>query len=435
MRQTVSLKKQYQIVDDLLVQRIHKLLPELMEETGYDMWIILCREYNEDPVFTTMLPSLCLTARRLSCLVFVKQGERFEALNFGRPSEHLNRVYTQGYTDSSRDQLEMLAEYVRKVEPQRIGINCSPINAMCDGLSKSMYDKLYQALDPQDCDKLCSAYPLAVRWIETRTQEELSRYRTVYQLAMEICEEAFSRKVITPGVTTTTETVTETLSNGTTQQKQVVTTTTEVEEWIAQEINRLGLTFWFSPHVDVQRQGLDGVGSEGELIQHGDLLHYDVGIKYFGLCSDSQRLGYVLRENETEVPAYLQEAFSKTSRFQDIVSQEHITGRTGNEILKTCLERAQQEGITAMLYCHPIGYFGHSAGTVVGLWDMQQGIGEYGDFPLHKNTCYALELNTESYLKEWGGQRVRFSAEETVAFTEDGKLNYLYRGREKIYAI
>ena len=412
MRQTVSLKKQYQIVDDLLVQRIHKLLPVLMEETGYDMWIILCREYNEDPVFTTMLPSLCLTARRLSCLVFVKQGERFEALNFGRPSEHLNRVYTQGYTDSSRDQLEMLAEYVRKVEPQRIGINCSPINAMCDGLSKSMYDKLYQALDPQDRDKLCSAYPLAVRWIETRTQEELSRYRTVYQLAMEICEEAFSRKVITPGVTTT-----------------------EVEEWIAQEINRLGLTFWFSPHVDVQRQGLDGVGSEGELIQHGDLLHYDVGIKYFGLCSDSQRLGYVLRENETEVPAYLQEAFAKTSRFQDIVSQEHITGRTGNEILKTCLERAQQEGIAAMLYCHPIGYFGHSAGTVVGLWDMQQGIGEYGDFPLHKNTCYALELNTESCLKEWGGQRVRFSAEETVAFTEDGKLSYLYPGREKIYAI
>ena len=412
MRQTVSLKKQYQIVDDLLVQRIHKLLPELMEETGYDMWIILCREYNEDPVFTTMLPSLCLTARRLSCLVFVKQGERFEALNFGRPREHLNRVYTQGYTDSSRDQLGMLAEYVRKVEPQRIGINCSPINAMCDGLSKSMYDKLYQALDPQDRDKLCSAYPLAVRWIETRTQEELSRYRTVYQLAMEICEEAFSRKVITPGVTTT-----------------------EVEEWIAQEINRLGLTFWFSPHVDVQRQGLDGVGSEGELIQHGDLLHYDVGIKYFGLCSDSQRLGYVLRENETEVPAYLQEAFAKTSRFQDIVSQEHITGRTGNEILKTCLERAQQEGIAAMLYCHPIGYFGHSAGTVVGLWDMQQGIGEYGDFPLHKNTCYALELNTESCLKEWGGQRVRFSAEETVAFTEDGKLSYLYPGREKIYAI
>lgn len=59
MRQTVSLKKQYQIVDDLLVQRIHKLLPELMEETGYDMWIILCREYNEDPLFSPLCFHRC----------------------------------------------------------------------------------------------------------------------------------------------------------------------------------------------------------------------------------------------------------------------------------------------------------------------------------------------------------------------------------------
>lgn len=330
-----------------MVQRIHKLLPELMEETGYDMWIILCREYNEDPVFTTMLPSLCLTARRLSCLVFVKQGERFEALNFGRPSEHLNRVYTQGYTDSSRDQVGNASRVCQKgratahrnqlVRPSMRCATGFPNRCMISCIRRSTHRTAISCAAP-------------TRWrcagIETRTQEELSRYRTVYQLAMEICEEAFSRKVITPGVTTTTE----------------------VEEWIAQEINRLGLTFWFSPHVDVQRQGLDGVGSEGELIQHGDLLHYDVGIKYFGLCSDSQRLGYVLREDETEVPAYLQEAFAKTSRFQEIVSQEHITGRTGNEILKTCLERAQQEGIAAMLYCHPIGCFGHSAGTVVGLW-------------------------------------------------------------------
>lgn len=137
------------------------------------------------------------------------------------------------------------------------------------------------------------------------------------------------------------------------------------------------------------------------------------------------------REDETEVPAYLQEAFAKTSRFQEIVSQEHITGRTGNEILKTCLERAQQEGIAAMLYCHPIGYFGHSAGTVVGLWDMQQGIGEYGDFPLHKNTCYALELNTESCLKEWGGQRVRFSAEETSSLYRGWKAELSVPGQRK----
>ena len=284
---------------------------------------------------------------------------------------------------------------------------------MCDGLSKTLHDQLVQALDEQDRTKLTSAYTLCTRWIEARTEEELSRYRSIYALAMDICEEAFSRRVITPGVTTTTE----------------------VEEWIAQEINRLGLTFWFSPHVDIQRKGMPGVGTTGPIIQHGDLLHYDVGIQYFGLCTDSQRLGYVLRENETEVPQYLQEGLRRTNRFQDIVAEEHIAGRTGNEILKRSLDRAKSEGLLPMLYCHPVGFFGHSAGTVVGLWDQQEGTGAFGDFPLHHNTCYALELNTESFIAEWDNQKVRFNAEETVAFTKDGELTYLYPGRDRIYAI
>lgn len=414
MRQTVALKKQYEIVDNQLSFRVHHLLPRLMEETGFDMWIVLCREYNEDPVFPTMIPSLCLTARRLSCLVFVNNESGFAAYNFGRPDERLSTVYTQGYDNTQPgDQLQQLAGFIRKTNPKKIGINCSPISAMCDGLSKTLHDQLVQALDEQNRPKLTSAYTLCTRWIEARTEEELSRYRSIYALAMDICEEAFSHRVITPGVTTTTE----------------------VEEWIAQEINRLGLTFWFSPHVDIQRKGMPGVGTTGPIIQHGDLLHYDVGIQYFGLCTDSQRLGYVLRENETEVPQYLQEGLRRTNRFQDIVAEEHIAGRTGNEILKLSLDRAKSEGLLPMLYCHPVGFFGHSAGTVVGLWDQQEGTGVFGDFPLHHNTCYALELNTESFIAEWDNQKVRFNAEETVAFTKDGELTYLYPGRDRIYAI
>ena len=63
----------------------------------------------------------------------------------------------------------------------------------------------------------------------------------------------------------------------------------------------------------------------------------------------SQRLGYVLRENETEVPQYLQEGLRRTNRFQDIVAEEHIAGRTGNEILKLSLDRAKSEGLLPML--------------------------------------------------------------------------------------
>ena len=412
MRKVVPLKKQYEIMDNSLKVRVNTIIPEIMKEYGFDMWIVLCREYNEDPIYPTMIPALCLTARRLSCLVFTLKDGNFVPYNYGRPDGRINKIYTQGYVDKEMSQLEALAKFIEEFKPNKIGINTSLVSGMGDGLSKQLYDDLCAELSDEYIGKLTSAYDLSTRWIETRTPEELSRYDSIYHLAMDICCEAFSRAVITPGVTTTTE----------------------VEEWIAQEINNLGLTFWFSPHIDLQRPGLPGTANSG-IIMHGDILHYDVGIKYFGLCTDSQRLAYVLKEGETEIPEYILKAFAKTSRFQDIVCEEHITGRTGNDILKTSLARAKEEGINAMLYNHPVGFFGHSAGTVVGLWDMQGGIGLKGEFPLHKNTCYALELNTESALEEWGGQVVRFSAEETVSFTEDGKMNYMFPGRDKMFAI
>ncbi|QWT55590.1 M24 family metallopeptidase [Christensenella sp. MSJ-20] len=413
MRTVVPLKKQIEIIDNTLAARIPAIIPGIMAEYGFDMWIILCREYNEDPIYPTMVPYLCLTARRLSCLVFTLEKGVFHAYHFGRPDSKIARLYEQAYTDITRDQLQELADFIQRKDPRKIGVNLSKLSGMSDGLSHQLYEDLCACLAPGYAERLASAYELSTHWIETRLPEELSRYYSVYALAMDICLEAYSRKVIIPGVTTTTE----------------------VEEWIAQEINRLGLTFWFSPHVDVQRKGIHKTGSTGLVIQQGDLLHYDVGIKYFGLCTDSQRMGYVLRDGEREVPEYLRTAFAKTCRFQDIVAEEHIAGRTGNDILRRCLDRAKAEGIQAALYNHPIGFFGHSAGTIVGLWDMQDGIGPMGDFPLHYNTCYALELNTESELAEWDGQRVRFSAEESVAFTQDGKLSYLFPGRETIIAI
>ena len=413
MRSVVPLKKQYEIIDNSLAFRMKTIIPQIMEEYGFELWIVLCREYNEDPIYPTMIPSLCLTARRLSCLVFTMQNGEFGAYNFGRKDARINKLYTQGYTDSSISQLEALAKFITEKNPSKIGINTSDVSGMGDGLSKQLYDELTAYLTPEQIGKLASAYELSTRWIETRTEEELSRYRSIYALAMDICSEAFSSAVITPGVTTTTE----------------------VEEWIGQQINNLGLTFWFSPHVDVQRKGLAGTANTDLIIMQGDLLHYDVGIKYFGLCTDSQRLGYVLKDGETHVPQYLLDGFAKTSRFQDIVCEEHRIGRTGNEILASSLKRAKDEGINAMLYNHPIGFFGHSAGTVVGLWDMQGGIGKKGDFPLHPNTCYALELNTESPIAQWDGQVVRFSAEESVSFTENGTMSYMYEGRDKIFVI
>ena len=68
--QILSEREQSRVVDEILHERFTVLLPQLMERTGIDMWVVISREYNEDPVLKTMLPSTWLSARRTTMLVF-----------------------------------------------------------------------------------------------------------------------------------------------------------------------------------------------------------------------------------------------------------------------------------------------------------------------------------------------------------------------------
>ncbi|MGB0788125.1 MAG: hypothetical protein ACPGQR_01165 [Marinirhabdus sp.] len=64
------------VKDAMLTERFNKLLPRLMDRTGIDMWLIISREYNEDPVMRTMLPATWLNARRRTMLVFYARREK-----------------------------------------------------------------------------------------------------------------------------------------------------------------------------------------------------------------------------------------------------------------------------------------------------------------------------------------------------------------------
>jgi hypothetical protein len=120
----------------------------------------------------------------------------------------------------------------------------------------------------------------------------------------------------------------------------------------------------------------------------------------------------------------LKALFRSANQFQDIVSANFAQGHTGNEILAKSLVQAETAGLNAALYSHPIGVHGHAAGTIMGLWDHQEGVPGRGDYPLHANTCYALELNTKMPVPEWEGKVVQASLEQTVAFT-GGEVVYL----------
>lgn len=402
--QILSEKARASVRDELLAERFDKLLPVLMDRAEIDMWVIISREYNEDPVMKTMLPSTWLNARRRTMLVFSRMGDSIEKLAVARYNIG-DAIKSAWDKEKQPDQWKALADIISSRDPKKIGINISDNYGLADGLVKTDYEELLKSLPQEYHSRLISAEDLAVGWIETRTLKEMLLFSSLVELTHVAIEEAFSTQVIEPGVTTTDDVV----------------------WWLRQKVTDLGLETWFHPTVDIQRsneQLVDHITAfsdenGSDIILKGDLLHCDFGISYLGLNTDCQQMAYVLQDDETEAPQFLQEALEKGNRLQDILTQNFRTGRTGNEILAASLEKAKAEGLKPSIYTHPLGLYGHSAGPTIGMWDQQGGVPGTGDYPLYEETAYAIELNTEVNIPEWD-KDIRIMLEEAGFWGKEG---------------
>jgi Xaa-Pro aminopeptidase len=418
--QVLSLREQARVMDELMGDRLNNLLPALMEKNKTDMWILISREYNEDPVLKTMLPAEWLSARRTTILVFYNNPSKkqFEKLAIARYNvgEHIKAAW-----DMQRfpDQWEALADLIKSRNPQQIAINTSKNYGHADGLDHTNYTQLLDKLPANFKSRIVSAETLAVNWLESRTEREMQIYPQLVNMTHQIIEEGFSEKVITPGVTTTDDLV----------------------WWFRQKIRDLGLETWFHTSVDVQRS--DSTSFEhlrsfsnrpkDEVIIPGDLLHVDIGITYLRLNTDIQQHAYVLKPGETKLPSALQQAFEKANRLQDILTSNFVLGRTGNQILAASLAQAKAEGIKPSIYTHPLGFHGHAAGPTIGMWDQQGGVPGSGDFPLNYNTAYSIELNAASFIPEWK-KEIRIMLEEDGYYDASG-FRYIGGRQRAVYLV
>lgn len=401
----LTVKQQYQLFDEILKDRIHNLMPRLMKECGVEMWVVISKEYNEDPVFRTLVPSLVKNASRVTCLVFCMDQEgNYEALNLSRPNTRFNGFYKQAMHPKD-DVFEALNHLIKQKKPAHVAVDVSNECALADGLSKNCYDRIVRALSFTGC--LVSSEDLVIRWMETRTDRELELYPMVYKLSMDVVDYVFSSQFIKPGVTTTTD----------------------VEWEIMQKINDYGLEFWFAPDIDLQRKGGTDERMSGVVIEEGDIVHCDMGLVCLGLHTDTQRNVYIGRKGEKEIPAGILHAFRTGNRFQDIVRNNFKVGLTGNQIFFNAIEESKKEGIQGMSYCHPIGVYGHAAGPSVGMYDNQGFVPGHGELVMHDSTCYALELNIREAVPEWDNQVVCMMLEETIGF-KDNKTFFMDDKRE-----
>ena len=424
------------VMDSWLRVRYKEVLPMIMKRSGIDAWVIACNEYNEDPVLKTLTPCAMFTARRTTILLMLLKGDEVKRYSITRPNVGLDEFYEAAWINQkdsiwckdpskAETQYECLARLLKENNVSKIGMNMSNDFAFADGLTKTMYDSITACFDEDLMSKIVSAEDLCVGWLETRTQPEMEAYNGIMQIAHTMIDEAFSSKVIIPGVTTNHD----------------------VKYWMLNNAVAMGLEPWFDFEVSIIRNGMDGhdesegtiagIGQfeESEVIKQGDILHCDVGIRYLGLCTDTQENAYILKHGEEDAPEGLKKALADVNKFQDIVCSNMVAGRTGNEILKASLEEGFKQGLKPCLYTHPIGYDGHAAGPTIGLFDKQQGVpGHNGTYPLYNNTCYSLELNCKVTVPEWNNQEFALGLETDILFTND-KVYFLAGRQENFHLV
>lgn len=420
--QVLPLRDQARVIDEILDERLNQLLPKLMEKTGIDMWVMITREYNEDPIVRTLLPATWISARRTTMLVFYYNPATKEYTKSAVARYNVGSSIKAAWDMTKYpDQYDALMAIIQQHQPKKIGINTSVSYGHADGLDHTAYEQFMKKIPAKFKSSVVSAEPLAVAWLETRTEREMQIYPQVVEISKAIIAEGFSSKVITPGITTSEDLV----------------------WWYRQKINQLGLSTWFHPSVEIQRNDatafdhLTAFSNKGHdaknIIQQGDLLHVDFGITYLRLNSDIQEHAYVLKPGEKDAPEYLKNALAVGNRLQDILTNQFALNKTGNAILKDALAQAKKEGINATIYTHPIGSHGHAAGPTIGMWDMQNGVPGSGDYPMYYQTAYSIELNAAVEIKEWK-KTIRIMLEQDGYFDQNG-FRYISGRQTKLHLV
>ncbi|MBX7184038.1 MAG: M24 family metallopeptidase [Vicinamibacteria bacterium] len=419
------LREQDTIRQEWLKQRLERFLPTLMRRHGVSMWLVINREYNEDPVFRSLISPSVMFARRRTILVFFDRGgaKGVERLALGGGTNGgLYEMYRDpdnaGREIMGDSQWQTLRKVIEQRQPSTIAIDVSHTHAFSDGLSAGEREQLESALGPWT-SKIVRAENLPLEYISLRLPEMEPHYVAMMKTVHALIARAFSDEVITPGKTTSKD----------------------VEWWLRQSVNDLGLGEWFPPTVSVQRPDRKATEfaatarPDAEVIQRGDHLHVDFGIYAMGLATDTQHVGYVLKEGETDAPAGLQKALANSNRMQDIAFEEMRPGRTGNEVLASMLAQMKKEGIEGSMYSHPINDYGHGAGPLIGLWDRQEGVPGRGDVMLLPSTWFSIELQASTPIPEWGGQKLRSAQEEDAILGPDGKMRWVLNRQTRYHLV
>lgn len=163
-----------------LSARLERVLPGLMRKHGVQMWLVIRREYNEDPVSFSLVSPTMFAARRRTINVFNDRGgsEGVERLALGGGSNGgLYTVYRDpdnpGREIMGDNQWATLRKIIEQRKPASIAVDISTTHAFADGLSVGERQQLVDALGPEWMKRVVRAEALGIR-VQKPSGEEVN---------------------------------------------------------------------------------------------------------------------------------------------------------------------------------------------------------------------------------------------------------------------
>jgi len=411
--------QQLAVREQWLVKRHEMILP-MMRAHGIDMWIVVNEEFHDDPLTQYIAPPRPYAGNR-DYFVFVDTGDKGlrKIAITGFSEENLKKFFES--PDEPRPADKVLPELYEQYKPKKIALSYGARRGVERSITYDTYNLIAEKMGSDAAQHFVPAADLIEDYLDTRIPEEFATYTAMVQLTDSLTRRSLSSEVIHPGKTTVGD----------------------VRRWLYDQLweNRVGT--WFQPDLRVQRKskkndtsrGFLAVASEETVIERGDVVHLDFGITYMGLNTDWQKMAYVLLPGEKDAPPGLKNAMKNTNTLQDALTHTARPAKLASEVYSQTMDEMKQKGIEAQIYSHPIGNQGHGLGPSIDFRSTQRSdIGATAAKPLRKGAYLSVELNTQTAVPEWDGQKVYIMMEDDAYLTDEGYKFFIPR-QEAFYLV
>jgi len=418
-------------------EKFDLVLPEAMRDNDLDMWIVVMREGLLDPLWEALGRGY---VGDWAYYVFTDRDDaggaagpaaaaaapdpgstadgRIERAALGVGGYRLEQCGVYDYFGGAGE----LAGFVSERDPQRIGVNMAESIGGADGLSHTSYLHLREVLGSYG-ERLVSAERFVSDFRATRTAIEIATFAEAGEISREIAERAFSNEVVVPGVTTLED----------------------VAWWMSDQLLARGLESSFDmPSVYVT--GPEGIAatSSDRIIQRGDLLMIDWGVGFLDFYTDMKRIAYVVREDETEAPAGIRNAFDRAVEVRDVMKDAIRPAPTAQQALDRTWAAIEAAGFNRIEFNQPssdpsvtdvvigphsVGNWGHGFGPSLAFFNPTR-----LTYELRQGTLISVELFAYTANPDWDGAKVRIPLEDDAVVTTRG-AEWLYPVNDRILLI